>query len=187
MPLVAEQLSHLLEAARRHDAHAWNTLLKQSQLPLYTYVAELLRDREAAFDVVQETFITAVRQIGSLRDDTRFVSWLFSIAHQRCLQHFRRNRRAGDFFAEAGQTPDQFIDPDLDDPSTQLVRSENTAEFLALLEQLPPVQRSALLLHVLEGFPLEDIAAITAVPVGTVKSRLHHAKRALRKLVENQT
>lgn len=186
MPLVADQLAHLLEAARRQDAHAWDVLLKQSQQPLYTYVAELIRDRDAAFDVVQETFVAAVRNIGSLRDDARFVSWLFSIAHQRSLQHMRRGRRAGDFFADTDRAPDEFADPDLEDAPSRLVRSEDTAEFLALVEKLPPAQRSALLLHVLEDFSLEEIAAITDVPLGTVKSRLHHAKRALRKLVEEQ-
>jgi len=53
------------------------------------------------------------------------------------------------------------------------------------VEQLPTAQRSALLLHVLEDFSIEEIARITAVPPGTVKSRLHHAKRALRQLVEH--
>ena len=186
MPLVADQIPHLLEAARRHDTHAWDALLKPHQLPLYTYAAELIRDRQAAFDIVQETFVTAVRQIGSLRDDARFVSWLFSIAHQRCLQHVRRTRRAGEFFADGDPAPDEHVDPGLDDPSTQLVRSENTEAFFALVDNLPPVQRSALLLHIIEDFSLEEIAAIAAVPVGTVKSRLHHAKRALRKLVEDQ-
>lgn len=187
MPLVAAQLSHLIQAARRHEAHAWDILLKQSQLPLYAYVAELIRDRHAAFDVVQETFVAAVRNIGSLRDDARFVSWLFSIAHQRCLQHLRRDRRSSDVFADGDGGTDEFVDPEIDDAQTRLVRAENTEAFFSLVEQLPPSQRSTLLLHVLEDFPLEEIATITAVPVGTVKSRLHHAKRALRKLVENQT
>lgn len=186
MPCVAAPSPHLLQAARRHDAHAWDTLLKQSQLPLYAYVAELIRDRHAAFDVVQETFVAAVRNIGSLRDDARFVSWLFSIAHQRCLQHLRRDRRAGDVFADTEGEADDFVDPGVDDARTQLVRAENTAAFFVLVEQLPAPQRSALLLHILEDFSLEEIAVITAVPVGTVKSRLHHAKRALRKLVEDE-
>jgi len=70
------------------------------------------------------------------------------------------------------------------DPVTTLLRREQADEFFALVEQLPVPQRSALLLHVLEDFSLEEIAGITGAPVGTIKSRLHHAKRALRQLVE---
>lgn len=178
--------TNLLATARRHDPDAWNTLLKQHQLPLFAYAAELLRDREAALDVVQETFAGAVRHVGSLRDDARFGSWLFGIAHQKCVQHWRRLRRDEGVFAPAAEDipVDGLPDGDALDSRTLLLRREQAEEFFALMEKLPPAHRSVLLLHVVEEFSLEEIATITAVPLGTVKSRLHHAKRALRHLVE---
>lgn len=178
--------NHLVNAARHHAPAAWDTLLKRYQLPLYTYAAELLRDDAAALDIVQETFAAAVRHIGTLRDDARFASWLFGIAHQKCGQHWRRTQRSDAVFAPAGpdDSPDDWPDADMADPRAALLRREQAEEFFALVEQLPPAHRSALLLHVLEDFSLEEIATITAVPLGTVKSRLHHAKRALRHLVE---
>ena len=184
--VVASTDPTLLSAARQHAPDAWNTLLKQHQLPLYAYAAELIRHDTTALDVVQETFASAVRHIGSLRDDTKFASWLFGIAHQKCLQHLRRVRREEDVFASTTEheTSCDFPDADGTDPRTLLIRQENAAAFLSLVAQLPAAQRSALLLHVLEDFSLEEIASITAVPLGTVKSRLHHAKRALRQLVE---
>jgi RNA polymerase sigma-70 factor (ECF subfamily) len=183
---VAPSDSELVNAARHHAPAAWDTLLKRHQLPLYTYAAELLRDDTAALDVVQETFASAVRHIASLRDDARFAAWLFGIAHQKCVQHWRRTQRAADVFAPlaADDSPDDWPDNDATDPRTVLLHHERAQEFFALLEKLPPAQHSTLLLHVLEDFSLEEIAIITGVPVGTVKSRLHHAKRALRKLVE---
>jgi RNA polymerase sigma-70 factor, ECF subfamily len=184
---VVPSNSDLLKAARRHVPDAWDTLLKQHQLPLYTYVAELLGDRTAALDVVQETFAAAVRYIDTLRTDERFGSWLFGIAHQKCVQQWRRVRRTSELFATPADDNETIADwPDNDgvDPRTALVRSEQAGEFFALLEQLSAAQRAALLLHVIEDFSLEEIARITDVPVGTVKSRLHHAKRALRQLVE---
>jgi len=186
MPIVANSSFPLVQAARRHDAQAWDTLLKQHQLPLYAYVAELTRDRHAALDLVQETFANAVRHIATLRDDSKFAGWLFGIAHQRCVQQFRRKRRHEDLFADTDESADDLPDPTLDDPRDTLLRTEHSERFFALVEKLPAAQRSALLLHVLENFPLEEIATITAVPLGTVKSRLHHAKRALRQLVEDQ-
>jgi RNA polymerase sigma-70 factor (ECF subfamily) len=184
---VAFTETELVNAARQHAPAAWDTLLQRHQLPLYTYAAEMLRDDAAALDVVQETFAAAVRHIATLRDDTRFASWLFGIAHQKCVQHWRRVRRNEEIFAPAAADDDSAGDwPDADgvDPCTLLVRAERAVEFFALVEKLPAPQRSALLLHVLEDFSLEEIAAIAGVPVGTVKSRLHHAKRTLRQLVE---
>jgi RNA polymerase sigma-70 factor, ECF subfamily len=183
---VAWPDSDLLNSARQHAPAAWDTLLKRHQLPLYTYIAELIRDENAAFDIVQETFVAAVRHIASLRDHTKFASWLFGIAHQKCVQHWRRARRTDAVFAPTS-ADDSVVDwPDSNepDPCTRLMRREEADAFFALVGQLPIVQRSALLLHVLEDFSLEEIATVTDVPVGTVKSRLHHAKRAMRQLLE---
>ena len=174
----------LISGARRQEPAAWDLLLQQHQLPLYVYVAELLHDKTAALDVVQETFANAVRHIGSLRDDSRFSSWLFGIAHQKCVQHWRRVRRTEEIFERDNEAPADHPEGDALDPRSLLLRQEQAEEFFALVERLPLPQRSTLLLHVLEEFSLEDIAHVTAVPVGTVKSRLHHAKRALRLLLK---
>jgi RNA polymerase sigma-70 factor (ECF subfamily) len=72
-------------------------------------------------------------------------------------------------------------------PDELLIRQEQEAEFMKLLNQLSLPQRAVLLLHIVENFSLEEIARITNAPLGTVKSRLFHARRALRKLVlENE-
>lgn len=178
--------THLVNAARHHAPAAWDTLLKRHQLPLYTYVAELIRDNTAALDLVQETFDAAVRHIASLRDEERFASWLFGIAHQKCVQHWRRAQHTAAIFVPHSDdaTCDNWPDAEMPDPRTALLRREQAEEFFTLVQQLTPTHRSALLLHVLEDFSLEEIARITDVPVGTVKSRLHHARRALRQLVE---
>ena len=71
-----------------------------------------------------------------------------------------------------------------EEPQEWLIRKERQEEFLALLGQLPAGQRSAVVLHFMEDFSLEEIAGVTGVPVGTVKSRLFNAKRALKRLIE---
>ncbi len=162
-------------------------MLRRHQLPLYTYTVELLRDNTAALDIVQDTFAAAVRHIATLRDDARFASWLFGIAHQKCGQHWRRVRRDESLFApvhDDDDLPAEHPDPADTDPRDLLLRREQTEEFFALVSRLPAAQRSALLLHVIEDFSLQEIATIAGVPLGTVKSRLHHAKRALRQLME---
>ena len=78
--------------------------------------------------------------------------------------------------------PDEFEDG----PDDLLIRQEQEAEFMNLLNQLPLPQRSVLLLHFVEDFSLEEIAGITGTQSGTVKSRMHYAKKSLRKLLEEK-
>src|SRR5882762_7960368 len=79
--------------AKAGDATAWDALFRRYQLPLYAYVFELVRDEQVSLDVVQETFINAARHLDSLRDVQKFGSWLFGIAHQKCIQRWRRRGR----------------------------------------------------------------------------------------------
>jgi RNA polymerase sigma-70 factor, ECF subfamily len=176
MPLVAKDEQLPVAAARAGDPAAWDALFHRYQLPLYSYVQELTRHEQTSLDLVQETFIKAIRHVGSLRDDTRFGPWLFRIAHQLCQQHGRK-----------AQPPDSLEEvPEIDladrapSPSDELLSTEQKEFFLAAIDLLPVGLRAVILLHYLENFGLAEIADITGVPLGTVKSRLHHARRKLR-------
>ena len=176
MSEVAEHEQLPVTAARAGDPAAWDRLFRRYQLPLYVYVFELIRDEPGGLDIVQETFIAAVRHLGSLREDGKFGSWLFGIAHQKCLQHWRKRKEI--LFDEIPETPDAFEDS----PDDLLIRREQEEAFMELLNRLPAPQRSVLLLHFVEDFSLAEIADITGCQTGTVKSRMHYAKKALRKL-----
>jgi RNA polymerase sigma-70 factor, ECF subfamily len=169
--------------ARTGDPDAWDALFRRYQLPLYAYVIELVRDEQMGLDIVQETFIAATRHLGSLREDARFGSWLFSIAHQKVVQRWRKP-----LFTEPLDEA-QFNEQPADDarPDDWLIRKEQQEEFMKLLHDLPLPQREVLLLHFIEDFSLDEIATITGAALGTVKSRLHYAKRALRALLEERT
>jgi RNA polymerase sigma-70 factor (ECF subfamily) len=180
MPAVAESEQLPVQQAREGRPEAWDALFRRYQLPLYVYVFELVRDEQTSLDLVQETFIAAARHIGGLRDDAKFGSWLFGIAHQKCIQRWRRRRREEMLREEIPEAPDEFDDG----PDDLLIRREQETEFMNLLNQLPLPQRAVLLLHFIEDFSLEEIARITETQLGTVKSRLHYAKQALRKLLE---
>ena len=180
MLVVAEREQLPVPQAKAGEPEAWDALFRRYQLPLYVYVFELVHDEQTSLDLVQETFIAAVRHIGSLRDDGKFGSWLFGIAHQKCIQRWRKQGREEVLLDEIPESADGFEDG----PDDLLIRREQEAEFMNLLNQLPLPQRSVLLLHFVEDFSLEEIARITETQLGTVKSRLHYAKRALRKLLK---
>ena len=182
MLAVAEREQLPVAQAKAGEPDAWDALFRRYQLPLYVYVFELVHDEQTSLDLVQETFIAAVRHIGGLRDDDKFGSWLFGIAHQKCLQRWRKRDREAAAMEEISSAS-----PELEgDPAELLIQQEQEAEFMNALNQLPLPQRSALLLHFVEDFSLEEIAGITGVSPGTVKSRLHYAKRALRRLLERK-
>ena len=176
---VAETEQLPVNQARAGKPAAWDALFRRYQLPLYVYVFELVHDEQAGLDLVQETFIAAVKNIGGLRDDGKFGSWLFGIAHQKVVQRWRKHGGKEILFDEVPESPDEFENS----PDDLLIRRESEAEFMNLLNQLPLPQRLVLLLHFVEDFSLEEIARITETQLGTVKSRLHYAKKSLRKLL----
>ncbi len=172
-----------IRQARTGNPEAWDILFHRYQLPLYVYAFELVHDEQTSLDIVQETFVSAVKYLGSLQRDEKFSSWLFSIAHQKCIQQWRRTTR------DRG-TDHEDLQPETEyesSPAELLLRKEQEGEFMELIAQLPLPQRSVLLLHYVEDFSLEEIAAITESQLGTVKSRLHYARKSLRKLLEERT
>jgi len=182
MLVVTEHEQLPVREARAGDAEAWNALFKRYQLPLYTYVFELIHHEQASLDIVQESFINAARHIGALRQDDKFGSWLFGIAHQKCAQHWRRQRPDIIPIDEQDDLPDAAAGP-----AELLIGKEQEAEFMRILDQLSPPHRAVLLLHFVENFPIDEIAAITGARPGTVKSRLHYAKDALRHLLTEES
>ncbi len=182
MLVVAEREQLPVPQARAGSPAAWDALFHRYQLPLYVYVFELLQDEQASLDVVQEAFINAARHLDNLREDHKFGSWLFGIAHQKCIQRWRQQGREERLREECASAPPEFEDG----PDELLIRQEQEAEFMKLLNQLPRPQRSVLLLHFVEEFSLDEIAVITEAHLGTVKSRLHYARKALRKLIEEK-
>jgi RNA polymerase sigma-70 factor (ECF subfamily) len=182
MLLVAEREQLPVAQARAGEPEAWDTLFRRYQLPLYVYVFELVHHEQTSLDLVQETFIAAARHIVGLREDAKFGSWLFGIAHQKCIQSWRKNNQNEMLREEFAGAPVEFEN----DPGELLIQREQEAEFMNLLNQLPPLQRTVLLLHYVGDFSLEEIAEITDAQPGTVKSRMHYAKKALRKLLEKK-
>jgi RNA polymerase sigma-70 factor, ECF subfamily len=184
MPVVTEEQKLPVRAARAGEPEAWEALLARYRLPLYAYVYELVHHEQTSLDIVQEAFINAARHIRTLRRDEKFGSWLFNIAHQKCIQHWREQRLA--------DVPIDHLDEDLPEPEPGpqelLIRKEQEEAFMKLMDQLAVPQRAVLLLHFVEDFSLEEIAGITDTQLGTVKSRLHYARKALKKLLEeNET
>jgi RNA polymerase sigma-70 factor (ECF subfamily) len=174
-----------VERARAGDPEAWDALFRRYQLPLFAWLQELLHDEQTSLDLVQETFAQATRHIGSLRDPERFGAWLFGIAHQKCRQHWRKQRPARAWESLDAEDREASCADETDPaPDEWLIRKEAREQFYRALAELTPEHRAVVLLHFLEGFSLEEIGRVTGAPVGTVKSRLHYARKALKTLLQ---
>jgi RNA polymerase sigma-70 factor (ECF subfamily) len=128
---------------------------------------------EAARDVVQETWIGAIRGLRGLRDPAHFPAWIYGIATRKCADAIRANvrRRRREEGTEAGDTV----------KSEPRLTSEQQIDLATAIRGLPPIHRAALHLFYREELSVDEIASVLGIPAGTVKSRLHHAREALKR------
>ena len=162
----------LVEAARHGDREAYADLIRSRGDRLYALAQRILRDVDRAEDALQEALVIAWRDLSGLRDPDRFDAWLHRLVVRTCLAEATRDRRR---LSNLRALP-------IDIPAT-------TDEYLTVahrdqlergLRRLSPEQRALLALRHFEGREPAEIAEILGIPVGTARSRLHHAHRAMR-------
>jgi RNA polymerase sigma-70 factor (ECF subfamily) len=172
----------LIERARAGDTRAFEDLARREERALYRHALRIVGTTSDAEDIVQDALFSAWRSIASFQG-LSFRAWLFRIATNRALDQLRSRKRR----------PELPLDPPDDDeitwaepvaPGPDLTQLAGDREALAAvenaLEALPTEQRTALLLRDVEGFAYEEIAVITSVEIGTVKSRIHRGRLAVR-------
>ena len=147
-----------VKAARRGNQAAWAVLFRRFRLPLFVYVCQYIQSREEAFDLVQETFDNATRYLAGLREEEKFTSWLFRIAHQKCLRYWERHGKKAALDEPLEEAPVEELADAADNPRDWLIRKEREEALMSLIAQLRLPQRSVLLLHFMEEFSLEEIA-----------------------------
>ncbi len=173
----------LVSRAVAGELEAFNELVALYQDYLFALVVRVVNDRESAADAVQEAFFSCYRNLNRFRGDS-FRSWLTRIALNAATDVLRyRKRRPADPFPE--WEDDSWQPPAGEDasPEREAMR-RNTQRMLAgALAQVTDDQRTAILLYDVEGFDYQEIADMTKVSLGTVKSRIHRGRLALRELL----
>jgi RNA polymerase sigma-70 factor (ECF subfamily) len=146
---------------------------------VYRLSFAILADEADARDAAQDTFVTAWRQIGKLRDPERFDAWLQRLAVNAARMTHRARRRRG-----VREIPASRVGAMVDLPATASPVDADVAALDAAMQRLPIEQRRILVLHHLEGQPIDRLAEILEIPAGTVKSRLHAARQALQAAID---
>jgi RNA polymerase sigma-70 factor (ECF subfamily) len=161
------------------DESAFAGLVERYGPRLSYYLRKSFGSIDGADDAYQDVWFLAFRRIRGLKDPAAFVTWLYRIAQNRVRLELRRRRLPARPIDEAGAVAAPAIDEAVFTP-------EDAARIHAALDGLALEHREVLMLRFLEGMTYEQIATITGCGVGTVKSRLHYAKRALRRILDSE-
>ena len=162
----------LVELARRGDREAYADLIRVRGDWLFAIAQRILRDVDRTEDAVQDALVIAWRDLPGLRDPDRFDAWLRRLLVRSCISEAMRERRLG--------ATVRVLPMDFPNSSDDYVSVADRDELDRGFRRLPPEQRAILVLRHFAGLETAEIADALAIPPGTVRSRLHHAHRAMR-------
>lgn len=177
----------LLERCLRNDATAFDEVVQRYKTKVYNYVCRMTGNSQDAEDLTQEVFIRLYTSLPTFRNQASLNTWIFRIASNLCIDRFRRGKKhqavaySLDDPADADESGASRELPDVSfEPHRMAENSELSAQIDLALTKLPDKLRSVIILHDIEDMPYEEIARVVSCPVGTVKSRLFHARVRLR-------
>lgn len=171
----------------RNDASAFDEVVGRYKNKVYSYVCRMIGGDQDAEDLTQEVFIRMYVSLGSFRSQSSLSTWLFRIAGNICIDHYRRNRKhqniaySLDEPVESDDSPQAREVPDTTyDPQRIFEQGEMNTQIEQALMRLPDKLRAVIILHDIEGLQYDQIAEVVGCPLGTVKSRLFNARMQLR-------
>ena len=173
----------LIERCRAGDLAAFEPLVEKYRQRVYRLTFNVLRNQEDAWDAAQEAFIKAYQAIPSFRGQSAFYTWLFriamNVAHDKARQRGAQGRAFGTERVTEEEWERTMPDPG-DDPNAAAARAEQRGRITTALGTLPEHHRAIIMLSDLEGLSYREIADVLSIPIGTVMSRLHNARKRLR-------
>jgi len=173
----------VMQAFVRGDRVAFERLFEQHKGGIYRYFLRLTSSPEDAEDLTQEIWINVFRNRASYQPKSKFTTWLYAIAHNRLIDHYRKNSRGVPISYGDDADLDDFVDASMADPFDQLNSNRQVRDVFTAIEALPEAQREAFLLREEGDLSLDEIADATHVTRETAKSRLRYAVAKLRKSV----
>ena len=181
----------LLEAWLAGDATAFDRVYARHRVGVYRYVLRHVRNRATADELHQDVWLRVVQSGQRFDLDASFASWLYRIARNRVIDHWRARRAFVSLDDDSGDAGAPIVvalaAADSDDPLMRNIEAEDRERLFEALSGLPLAQRDAFLLHVEGGLSIAQIASVTAAPAETVKSRLRYAYARLRTAMEALT
>jgi RNA polymerase sigma-70 factor (ECF subfamily) len=183
---MVNEEQRLISAAQAGDLDSFNQIVRLYETRVYNLCYRMLGDPDAAADATQDTFIAAFRSLASFRGGV-LKSWLLRIATNACYDVLRTRKRRPSVSLDIGDDEEEGRRSELPDQGATLdemvLQHELSAAIQRGLAELPEDQRIVLILSDIQGLAYEEIAQITGIQLGTVKSRLSRARAKLRDIL----
>jgi RNA polymerase sigma-70 factor, ECF subfamily len=188
-PMEAADISDIrkIERVQGGEPEAYEPLVKKYMSRAQGVAMQFVQNAEDSCELVQDAFLKSFRAIARFDTTQRFFPWFYQILKNTCLSHLRRKKLARTY-SMSGKDEDtedmQVEDESTVHPADDMVRGDVRREFWRAYELLPPRDREILALYHFEQLEYQQIATKLGIPIGTVMSRLFHARRRLRERLE---
>ena len=187
MSEVIKSDRELVENYRNGDLASFELLVSRYQAQVYSYIMTLVKDRQLADDVFQDTFVKIIRTIkaGVYKDEGKFVQFAMRISHNLVIDHFRKENRIPT--VESSSEDYNYIDnAPISDPSVEqnMINEQIHSDLRKMIDYLPVEQREVLRMRIYDDMSFKEIADITNVSINTALGRMRYALINLRKMME---
>jgi RNA polymerase sigma-70 factor, ECF subfamily len=178
--------TELVASALKGSQDAYRELVKRFERPVYSLIVRMVQDPATAEDLAQEVFVKAFRRLNTYDPQWKFSSWLFKIAHNTTIDHLRRGTPetvpleteeddAGGHRSLSAVLADETVE----NPQAAAERRDLARSLERAISSLRPEYRQAVLMFYAHGASYQDICEVTGLPLGTVKTNLHRARKEL--------
>ena len=187
MSEVIKSDRELVENYRNGDLASFEFLVSRYQAQVYSYIMTLVKDRQLADDIFQDTFLKIIRTIkaGVYKDEGKFVQFAMRISHNLVVDHFRKENRIPT--VESSSEDYNYLDnAPISDPSVEqnMINDQIQSDLRKMIDYLPVEQREVLRMRIYDDMSFKEIADITNVSINTALGRMRYALINLRKMVE---
>ena len=175
----------LVTAYAKGDNRAFDNLLRRHQSRVFTYILNIVKNRDIADDIFQETFVKAITTIkqGRYTDAGKFSAWITRIAHNLIIDHFRQEKSENTVSVDQEET-DMLNRRDLSDENIEdiMITGQINTDVCRIMDSLPELQREVLDMRFYRNMSVKEIAEATGVSINTALGRMRYAVRNMRRI-----
>lgn len=178
----------LVAAYAKGDNKAFDTLLKRHETRVFSYIFYIVKNKDLADDIFQETFVKAITTIrqGRYTESGKFSAWITRIAHNLIIDHYRQEKSENQVSADTDDGVDLFNRRELSDGTIEdmLINKQITADVRRLIKALPKSQRQVLVMRYYRNMSFKEIAEATGVSINTALGRMRYAILNMRRIAQ---
>jgi len=185
--MMLDEDQALIKKTLRGDRRAFEELMRKYEKKIYSFVVRMVRNEDTAVDLTQDFFFKIFTVLDKYNFEYKFSTWAYRICYNLVIDHIRKNQAAVDSLDDESVTSRDLLESgnvSREDGFKALALSETRDYVWRVVDQIPLKFRELILLRYIQDLKYEEIAEITALPVGTVKNRIFKAKEILKQEME---